>query len=1013
MTSQLDYIIALFNPPHFTSLGDIESCLSTLGAYLTKSNFEPVLETLLHQNLVVELIVSGLHDSVPLQVWIVENFPQTASAYEVSVEARILNRLSLFFHFHEQASRVSHHHRNVTRIPKVLSLLSAFCSGAVRVEEKDDQYFYVFTKHSKLRSRITSSGHSGSGPIDLKRFERELEILKDFSIDIPSSPEEAGKAISQVIVDAQSTLKSLLDALRTPKMAQYIQEAFLVTKESPSAVTEDQPSNQKAQDPVEVPQLVPTSYPMVQPMKSALYFDTADGFGEWRILVSTRADADLREARRKDRKTFTIIVKKIKELSKGHFSGDNQKRLNGPSIDVPIFEAKMTRDMRLVYQVDSVSDYDSNVERQVLRIFGVYTHAQLDKRLWESIGRQLRTRGKEYRRRCTHREHPTNTANNVFRPATFPPLETEAPEASNALDLPADDLEQVHSLLVNFCIVYRLLFLLDYFDLFLGILADLDVAFPFQISPQERSIVEYPYSCYVIGRSGTGKTTTMLFKMLWLERAYQMNIESPSKPRQIFVTKSRVLAGKVEEYFLKLLNSLKTASLSPEELKMVFEAKRSIASDESCLVDDDDDDNWRSDIPSRFSELQDSHFPLFTTFDRLCDLIQADFKLSERSYSTRQNGELRTFVSYDHFHSNYWHHFPQPLIKNLDPALVFSEIIGIIKGSEETLASTCGYLDRKTYEGLSQRTHSTFARQRCTIYSIFEAYQLRKQEQGDFDAADRTHGILRVLRAADGDINGRKIDQLCVDEAQDNLLIDALLLRSITQNPDGLFWAGDTAQTISVGSSFRFDDLKAFLFRIEARRTKKSHGTHKPPKAFQLATNYRSHGGIVNCAQSIIDLISHFWPYSIDILAPEKGIVDGLKPVFLNGWGSESEDVSYVCALTNCPSLLTEQFKEQFLFGASGSPIEFGAQQCIIVRDELALHKLEEQVGTIGLMMTLYDSKGLEFNDVLLYNFFEDSLVPASQWRLLLGADVSDSSIPSTLAPRFDEMRHASLCAEV
>jgi hypothetical protein len=73
-----------------------------------------------------------------------------------------------------------------------------------------------------------------------------------------------------------------------------------------------------------------------------------------------------------------------------------------------------------------------------------------------------------------------------------------------------------------------------------------------------------------------------------------------------------------------------------------------------------------------------------------------------------------------------------------------------------------------------------------------------------------------------------------VDEAQDNLLIDALgkwkfsplmmkilfdlasvVLRRLCRNPDGLFWAGDTAQTISAGSSFRFDDLKAFLYRVE------------------------------------------------------------------------------------------------------------------------------------------------------------------------------------------------------
>jgi hypothetical protein len=44
----------------------------------------------------------------------------------------------------------------------------------------------------------------------------------------------------------------------------------------------------------------------------ALHFNSAEGFGEWRILISARADGDLRETRRKDRKSFAIIVKKIK-----------------------------------------------------------------------------------------------------------------------------------------------------------------------------------------------------------------------------------------------------------------------------------------------------------------------------------------------------------------------------------------------------------------------------------------------------------------------------------------------------------------------------------------------------------------------------------------------------------------------------------------------------------------------------------------------------------------------------
>jgi hypothetical protein len=40
-------------------------------------------------------------------------------------------------------------------------------------------------------------------------------------------------------------------------------------------------------------------------------------------------------------------------------------------------------------------------------------------------------------------------------------------------------------------------------------------------------------------------------------------------------------------------------------------------------------------------------------------------------------------------------------------------------------------------------------------------------------------------------------------------------MRALTKDKDGLFFAGDTAQQISVGSSFSFDALKAFLYRLE------------------------------------------------------------------------------------------------------------------------------------------------------------------------------------------------------
>lgn len=37
----------------------------------------------------------------------------------------------------------------------------------------------------------------------------------------------------------------------------------------------------------------------------------------------------------------------------------------------------------------------------------------------------------------------------------------------------------------------------------------------------------------------------------------------------------------------------------------------------------------------------------------------------------------------------------------------------------------------------------------------------------------------------------------------------------LCRNPDGLFWAGDTAQTITVGNTFRFTDLRSLVHRKE------------------------------------------------------------------------------------------------------------------------------------------------------------------------------------------------------
>ncbi|KAF8807162.1 hypothetical protein BYT27DRAFT_7189247 [Phlegmacium glaucopus] len=997
-SSTIDSCIAIFHDDSLTSQADAHCALNRLAMCIVDEDFEPFLNKLLDSTchttpLVLELILSSAECGQIFANWLLSHFPLYPKDFCSSSTASILARLSSSLLFEcpferDLREKLSIYLTRVKNAPHALKALSeaAFPNVSERHTVEDEiDLKYLVRKPQRQRK-------GAKGPA--KFFNPVAEkALGFFNFSVPFDSQEAEGQITAILKDQQSVLKFYLESMQRHDIAAAILTACVHRE-----VLDTNPNLNiiKEQTILSSNGLIstPAAFPMVLPMKAALYFESADGFGEWRILISTRADHDLRDARRKDSKFFKIIVKKIKELSNGHFSDDNQKRLNGQNTQIPIYEAKMTRDSRLVYHIDCLPEYDADVERQVVKIFGVYTHAQIDDRLWDSVGYHLGRKGKEYRRRCTFRNRPLNKGDNVFMPACFPPPDIVEEELGNVPELPCDNLEELHSLLVLEKFVAFSQALLN------SIMADLDVAHVFNVSPQEKEIIEYPYSCYVLGRSGTGKTTTMLFKMLGIERAYVMRKDSMAKPRQIFVTQSRVLAGKVEEYFSKLLDSLLTAERTREELAQLVKSKRQ-QNEEEGLIDIDDDQTWRADLPSRFSQLQDEHFPLFLTFDRLTSLLEAD--LSQVSCDIDSTKDLfpkkfSRLITYAVFLEEYWPHFSQKLTKGLNPALVFSELMSVIQGSEEALCQDNRFLDQTTYQHLSHRTQYTFANRRGTIHSIFMLYLKQKRMVNEYDAADRTHRVINAIQ--DGGVPGQKIDYLYVDEAQDNLLIDALFLRSLVRNPHGLFWAGDTAQTISVGSSFRFNDLKAFLYRLETRREQTLHNsttvTQEAPRTFQLAVNYRSHGGIVQCAHSVIELITEFWPYAIDVLSREKGVVDGSKPVFFSGW--DSETVRY----------------EQFLFGENGNPIEFGAQQCILVRDDAARDELRRQVGEIGLIMTLYESKGLEFDDVLLYKFFEDSTVDLTQWRVVLNSlQSAQALVPDVLAPRFDEVRHAGVCSEL
>ncbi|GJE94268.1 hypothetical protein PsYK624_104370 [Phanerochaete sordida] len=265
---------------------------------------------------------------------------------------------------------------------------------------------------------------------------------------------------------------------------------------------------------------------------------------------------------------------------------------------------------------------------------------------------------------------------------------------------------------------------------------------------------------------------------------------------------------------------------------------------------------------------------------------------------------------------------------------------------------------------------------RHDLYTVFEWYNIRTRH---LDIADRTHTILEAFQRAVHTC-ARTIDFVYVDEAQDNLLIDAMIVRALCKNANGLLWAGDTAQTIFAGSSFTFNTLKAFLYRQEEKEPIGFRAKQRPA-FFTLTTNFRSRGGIVECGQTVLDLISEFWPGSVDQI-PKEAISSGSRPYFFHNAKGADLDLR---------RLLSE----------SNNLLEFGAEQAIIVRNGVIRDFLRQHLGDSMIVLTLYDSKGLEFNDVLLFNFFSDSWYSQSDWEVLLGAGNADHHIGISIELKF------------
>lgn len=185
-----------------------------------------------------------------------------------------------------------------------------------------------------------------------------------------------------------------------------------------------------------------------------------------------------------------------------------------------------------------------------------------------------------------------------------------------------------------------------------------------------------------------------------------------------------------------------------------------------------------------------------------------------------------------------------------------------------------------------------------------------------------------------------------IDEVQD---IPLFIIKYISYFfRERKFICGDNAQNIQKGVSIKFRDI-----------TEKMNDVHEDKFDFiQFTVNFRSQKKILSLANAVITSMELFFPDSIESLKKENSIVDGPFPVVI---GQDEPPTTLVKFCIDYMGAVPEKNKP--------GVFNFGESTVFIVRDEGQKKLIPPELINIE-MVTLQEAKGMEYSDVILFNYF-------------------------------------------
>jgi len=282
-----------------------------------------------------------------------------------------------------------------------------------------------------------------------------------------------------------------------------------------------------------------------------------------------------------------------------------------------------------------------------------------------------------------------------------------------------------------------------------------------------------------------------------------------------------------------------------------------------------------------------------------------------------------------------------------DAHLVYEEFRGVITGMDITKE----YLSLVDYCSLGVKQTIFLSAERETVYALFEKYLLFLKEEGFYDINILSHKLLETCSAV--------YDYIVVDEVQDFTNIQLFLILKSLIKPSNFILCGDANQVVHP-NFFSWSHLKSMFYQHDLRGD----------EIRILHANYRN-------TQMVSDLANRL----LKIKIARFGSLDKESNYLVT---TVSQSAGEIVFLEEKHRTVAELARK------TGKSVNYAV---LVLRNE----DKEKAAGLFPspLLFSVQESKGLEYENIILFNFISDNAAAFNSICDGVSADDLDGSNPA------------------